>query len=140
MTLPEAAPHEPGGTYNAYSIMDRVFLEDLDTGLEVRGENEINTHRNLKAGRPLWMSVRPETAERLEREFVERIEADALADAKMKGFRLESPIRVAEEFREMVRGEFRRIIYTGTMSYSRQLVRPAHETAVAIWLAGLDRG
>jgi hypothetical protein len=33
--------------------------------------------------------------------------------------------------------EFRRVVYTGTMDARRQLVRPAHEVAIGIWLATL---
>ena len=38
-----------------------------------------------------------------------------------------------------VKREFGRIVYTGTMGGRQQIVRPAHEVAVGIWLAYLQR-
>lgn len=34
--------------------------------------------------------------------------------------------------------EFRRVAYTGTMGWRQQIVRPAHEVALGIWLARLQ--
>ena len=53
-------------------------------------------------------------------------------------FTLESPIVIGDEFKDMVAREFRRVAYTGTMKYSLQIVRPAHEVALGIWLARLE--
>ena len=44
---------------------------------------------------------------------------------------------IGEEFKAMVAREFRRVAYTGTMGWRQQLVRPAHEVALGIWLARL---
>lgn len=38
----------------------------------------------------------------------------------------------------MVAREFRRVAYTGTMGWRQQIVRPAHEVALGIWLARLQ--
>ena len=55
-----------------------------------------------------------------------------------KVFTLESPIIIGDEFKDMVAREFRCVAYTGTMKYSLQIVRPAHEVALGIWLARLE--
>ncbi len=39
---------------------------------------------------------------------------------------------------DALRDAFRRVICSGTMGWHRQLIRPAHEVAVGIWMAGLD--
>ena len=44
---------------------------------------------------------------------------------------------IGEEFKAMVAREFRRVAYTGTMGWRQQLVRPAHEVSLGIWLARL---
>ena len=75
----------------------------------------------------------------MEKEWNRIIEADPLTDKKtQKVFTLESPIVIGDEFKDMVAREFRRVAYTGTMKYSLQIVRPAHEIALGIWLARLD--
>ena len=38
----------------------------------------------------------------------------------------------------MLEREFGRIVVTGTMSWQRQMNRPAHEVAIGIWLARLS--
>ena len=59
-------------------------------------------------------------------------------DAKTpKTFKLESPIKVTDDFKEAVAREFKRIAYTGTMGWRKKLNRPAHEVALGIWLASL---
>jgi len=64
--------------------------------------------------------------------------SDKLADKKTaKFFTLEAPIEIGEEYKAMVAREFRRIVFTGTMGWRRQLIRPAHEVALGIWLARL---
>ena len=129
VVLPKAAPDAPGGLYNGYMLLDRVFKDDS------RGSGALAAS---SAARPLLVdSVSPQKAQALEREFIALIEADTLADAKHPSFRLERPLRVTPEFAPAVAQEFRRIVRTGTMSASRQLVRPAHETAIGLWLAGL---
>ena len=80
----------------------------------------------------------PDFAKEAEIEFTRQIEADTLVDAKTpKTFKLESPIKVTDAFKEAVAREFRRIAYTGTMGWKQKLNRPAHEVAVGIWLARL---
>jgi len=129
VVLPDADPYSSGGLYRGYMLLDRVFRDDLPKDAAPR-----------PAARPqqfLADSVSPAKAQELARAFKARIEADTLADAKHPGFRLERPIRVTPEFEPLVAAEFRRIVRTGTMSASRQLVRPAHEVAIGIWLAAL---
>ena len=133
MVLPEAGPHDPGGPYNGYALRDRVFLDDAPGPDAGDGPPPADAKPLLAA------SLSPQKAQALERAFVSLIEADTLADAKHPAFRLERPIRVTPEFGPAVAAEFRRIVRTGTMSASRQLVRPAHEVAVGIWLATLSR-
>ncbi|MBQ3807258.1 MAG: hypothetical protein II840_04810, partial [Kiritimatiellae bacterium] len=53
-------------------------------------------------------------------------------------FTLEAPIVIGKEFKDMVSREFRRVVYTGTMGWRKQLVRPSHEVALGIWLARLN--
>ena len=94
--------------------------------------------RKENAGKPLVEVLSPAIAAAAEREFSERIEAEVLADKKTsKFFTLEAPIVIGDEFKAMVAREFRRVAYTGTMGWRQQLVRPAHEVALGIWLARL---
>lgn len=80
----------------------------------------------------------PDIAKEAEIEFTRQIEADTLVDAKTpKDFKLDSPIKVTDDFKDAVAREFKRIAYTGTMGWRKKLKRPAHEVAVGIWLAGL---
>lgn len=80
----------------------------------------------------------PDIAKEAEIEFTRQIEADTLVDAKTpKDFKLDSPIKVTDDFKEAVAREFRRIAYTGTMGWRQKLNRPAHEVAVGIWLSRL---
>ena len=37
----------------------------------------------------------------------------------------------------IIKREFGRIVITGTMTWRRQMTRPAHEVALGVWLAGL---
>jgi len=146
-------PYAPGGTYHGYVLADRVF-KSSDARLERRetaertleGKSEGKTyHRKFKderrkanSGKPLVEVLSPGIAATAERVFTERIEAEVLADKKTsKFFTLEAPIVIGEEFKAMVAREFRRIAYTGTMGWRQQIVRPAHEIALGIWLARL---
>ena len=143
-------PYAEGGTYYGYMLRDRVFNEsdgrvEWHDGLELSDDKENVRHRESdkirrakKMGKPLAEVIQPETARTLEREWVKMIEGDDLTDKKTaKFFTLEAPIRIGEEFAAMVAREFRRVAYTGTMKYQLQIVRPAHEVAVGIWLARL---
>ena len=50
----------------------------------------------------------------------------------------QSPVSSSSYVRpEAVAREFKRIAYTGTMCWRRQIRRPAHEVALGIWLASL---
>ena len=89
--------------------------------------------------------VSANTAQELERLFIERIENDPISDNRNGGRKgvgprvqvLDEPLKVTDEFLGAVKREFRRIVYTGTMGGRQQIVRPAHEVAVGIWLARL---
>ena len=116
--------------------------------MKVEGEEERERKRKLNAkyeaqrkeqkGKPLVEVLSPDLAKEAEIEFTRQIEADTLVDAKTpKTFKLDSPIKVTDDFKEAVAREFRRIAYTGTMGWRKKLNRPAHEVAVGIWLAGL---
>ena len=69
-------------------------------------------------------------------------------DSPFTGYDLSEPkhrtsrvvILIGEDFKAMVSREFRRIVYTGTMGWRQQIVRPAREVALGIWLATLGRG
>ena len=146
-------PHAPGGIYNGYMLVDRVF-KSSDGRVTWREENGLQRKevedgkfdrqryaeekRKENAGKPLVEVLSPAIAAAAEREFSERIEAEVLADKKTsKFFTLEAPIVIGDEFKAMVAREFRRVAYTGTMGWRQQLVRPAHEVALGIWLARL---
>ena len=82
--------------------------------------------------------VQPRKVAALERHFTALMEADGIADKKSAGrFKIERPVKVTPELAPAVAREFRRVVYTGTMDARRQLVRPAHEVAIGIWLATL---
>ena len=149
-----ADPYAPGGIYNGYMIADRVF-KNTDGRVEWReavGRKHIaepdgkfdrqkneSDRRKEKSGKPLVEVLSPGIAAAAEREFAERIEAEKLSDKKTaKFFTLEAPIVIGDEFKAMVAREFRRVAYTGTMGWRQQLVRPAHEVALGIWLARLQ--
>ena len=90
-------------------------------------------------GKPLVEVLSPALAAEAEHMFSERIEGETLSDKKTsKFFTLEAPIVIGEEYKTMVAREFRRVAYTGTMGWRQQLVRPAHEVALGIWLARLN--
>lgn len=148
-----ADPYAPGGIYHGYMLADRVF-KDSDgrvewreaTGRKHKDEPEgkfdrqkyTEQRRKEQSGKPLVEVLSPSLAATAEQEFSERIEAEVLADKKTaKFFTLESPIVIGEEFKAMVAREFRRVAYTGTMGWRQQIVRPAHEVALGIWLARL---
>ena len=144
-----ADPYAPGGVYHGYMIADRVF-KDTDgraewraaTGKERKSSAESAAkeaqQRKEKSGKPLVEILSPAVAQTAESEFAQLIEAETLTDKKTaQFFTLESPIVIGEEFAEMVAREFRRIAYTGTMGWRRQIVRPGREVALGIWLARL---
>ena len=148
-----ADPYAPGGIYHGYMMADRVF-KDTDGRVEWReamgrkhkaeaeGKFDRQKHegdrRKEKSGKPLVEVLSPDIAATAEREFAERIEAEVLSDKKTsKFFTLEAPIVIGEEFKAMVAREFRRVAYTETMGWRQQIVRPAHEVALGIWLARL---
>ena len=144
--------------YNGYILKDRVF-KDTDGRAEWRKEKteeyvsglndkqkknraalnaKYEAQRKEQKGKPLCEVLSPDLAREAEIEFTRQIEADTLVDAKTpKTFKLESPIKVTDDFKEAVAREFRRIAYTGTMGWKQKLNRPAHEVAVGIWLSRL---
>ena len=125
-------PYAPGGTYRGYMIADRVFKAPA-----ARPSPTARPRQEL-SGRPLVEILSPTLAASAERAFAERIEADRLSDKKTaKFFSLEAPIVIGDDYKAMVAREFRRIAYTGTMGWRQQIVRPAHEVALGIWLARL---
>ena len=148
--------------YKGYILKDRIF-KDSDGRAEWRKEKneeylaglndkqkktratlnaKYEAQRKEQKGKPLCEVLSPDLAREAEAEFTRQIEADTLVDAKTpKTFKLESPIKVTDDFKEAVAREFRRIAYTGTMGWRQKLNRPAHEVAVGIWLARLgERG
>ena len=129
VVVPGRGLREPGGLYNGYMLLDRVFIGDAQNAAR---------SRDPRKGKRLADVVRPGKVAALERHFTELIEADGVADKKSaRRFKLERPLKVTPVLAPAVAREFRRVIYTGTMDARRQLVRPAHEVAVGIWLAGL---
>ena len=135
---------------DGYNLKDRVFVEDgrvdwqsaqelSDKKHNIRRRKWQKIRQKERKGSPLVEIVaQPETLAMLRREWVGLIEGDNLTDKKTaKVFTLEKPIRIGEEFKAMVEREFGRVAYTGTMKYQLQLVRPAHEVALGIWLARL---
>ena len=120
---------EPGGLYNGYMLLDRVFVDDAPNAAR---------NRDRRKGKMLAEVVQPGRVAALERHFTALIEADGIADKKSaRRFKLERPLKVTPELAPAVAREFRRVVYTGTMDARRQLIRPAHEVAIGIWLATL---
>ena len=81
--------------------------------MKVEGEEERERKRKLNAkyeaqrkeqkGKPLCEVLSPDLAKEAEIEFTRQIEADTLVDAKTpKTFKLESPIKVTDDFKEAV--------------------------------------
>lgn len=145
-------PYAPGGVYRGYVLVDRVFkttdgreewriASGKARGISEDSEQRKRTEdrRKEKAGKPLVEVMAADAIGEVEREFSVMIEAEELSDKKTaKFFTLEAPIAIGDEYKEMVAREFRRIAYTGTMAWRRQLIRPAHEVALGIWLARLQ--
>ena len=129
VVVPGRGLREPGGLYNGYMLLDRVFIDDAQNAAR---------SRDPRKGKRLADVVRPGKVAALERHFTELIEADGVADKKSaRRFKLERPLKVTPELAPAVAREFRRVVYTGTMDARRQLIRPAHEVAIGIWLATL---
>ena len=158
IVLPGVAPREAGGEYCGYQLRDRVFKgEDgrvawREERKRQNGEAEDEgkkrkSDRSALKGKLLVEVVSANTARELERLFIERIENDPISDNRNGGRRgvgprvqvLDEPLKVTDEFLGAVKREFGRIVYTGTMGGRQQIVRPAHEVAVGIWLAYLQR-
>ncbi len=147
-------PYAPGGIYHGYMLADRVFKSTDGrvewreaTGFKHKAEPEgkfdrqkyTEAKRKEDAGKPLVEVLSDRIGREAEAAFSERIEAEVLADKKTaKFFTLEAPIVIGDEFKAMVAREFRRVAYTGTMGWRQQIVRPAHEVALGIWLARLQ--
>ena len=147
-------PHAPGGVYRGYMIADRVF-KSTDGRVEWReaagrvhkvaadGKPNRMRHadekRKANSGKPLAEVLSAALSKSAEEAFAKCIEGDVLSDKKTaKIFTLEAPIVIGDEFKAMVAREFRRVAYTGTMGWRQQIVRPAHEVALGIWLARLQ--
>lgn len=147
-------PYAPGGIYYGYMIADRVF-KSTDGRVEWREatgkvhkdapegkfdrQRYMDEKRKANSGKPLAEVLSATLAKSAEAEFTKYIEADVLSDKKTaKFFTLEAPIVIGDEFKAMVAREFRRVAYTGTMGWRQQIVRPAHEVALGIWLARLQ--
>ncbi len=141
-------PHGIGGVYRGYIISDRVF-KSSDGRTEWRaaaksdakpdGKAQEKEKRLQMSGKPLCGVLSPKVAAEAEKEFSKLIEAEVLSDKKTaRFFTLEAPIVIGKEFKDMVSREFRRVVYTGTMGWRKQLVRPSHEVALGIWLARLS--
>jgi tetrahydromethanopterin S-methyltransferase subunit F len=143
-------PHGIGGVYRGYIISDRVFkLSDgrdewraaVKGDTKPDGKAQEKEKRLQMSGKPLCGVLSPKVAAEAEKEFSKLIEAEVLSDKKTaKFFTLEAPIVIGKEFKDMVSREFRRVVYTGTMGWRQQLVRPSHEVALGIWLARLSGG
>lgn len=141
-------PHGIGGVYRGYIISDRVFkLSDgrdewraaVKGDTKPDGKAQEKEKRLQMSGNPLCEVLSPKVAAEAEKEFSKLIEAEVLSDKKTaRFFTLEAPIVIGKEFKDMVSREFRRVVYTGTMGWRKQLVRPSHEVALGIWLARLS--
>ena len=141
-------PHGIGGVYRGYIISDRVFkLSDgrdewraaVKGDTKPDGKAQEKEKRLQMSGKPLCGVLSPKVAAEAEKEFSKLIEAEVLSDKKTaRFFTLEAPIVIGKEFKDMVSREFRRVVYTGTMGWRKQLVRPSHEVALGIWLARLS--
>ena len=91
--------------------------------------NKYEAQWKEQKGNPLVEVLSPDLAREAEIEFTRQIEADTLVDAKTpKTFKLETPIKVTDDFKDAVAREFRRIAYTGTMGWKQKLKRPAQRS------------
>ena len=125
VTVPGKGAEEEGGAYRGYCLLDRVFLAPPAGWRGAPG-------RRCGEPRTVAGSVSAEAAARLEREFAALVEGDPVCGGR-------AVPGAPEEFAPLVRREFGRILRTGTMSLGRQLVRPAHEVALALFLISLTR-
>ena len=138
-------PHGIGGAYRGYMLSDRVFKSSdgrdewrAATKGDAKPDGKAQDKRLEMSGKPLCEVLSPKVVAEAEKEFSKLIEAEALSDKKTaKFFTLEAPIVIGRKFKAMVAREFRRVVYTGTMGWRQQLVRPSHEVALGIWLARL---
>ena len=139
-------PHGIGGVYRGYMLSDRVFKSSdgrdewrAATKGDAKPDGKAQDKRLEMSGKPLCEVLSPKVVAEAEKEFSKLIEAEALSDKKTaKFFTLEAPIVIGKKFKAMVAREFRRVVYTGTMGWRQQLVRPSHEVALGIWLARLS--
>ncbi len=98
-----------------YQIWDRVFWDD-GSGERKCKRAELTTFAQ---------NYGPD------KDMIAEFERQILSD---KIFTSQSPVPIPQS---LLQREFGRIVITGTMSWRRQMVRPAHEVALGIWLAGL---
>ena len=155
--LPEIGPRNAGGAYCGCQLRDRAFKDEdgrvswreeraRQSGeTEDKGKAKKKNDRSALKGKRLVEVVPAATATELERLFIEKIENDPISDnrnggRKSEGLRvkvLDEPLKVTDDLMDIVKREFRRIVYTGTMAGRQQIIRPAHEVAVGIWLTTL---
>ena len=155
--MPEIGPRNAGGAYCGCQLRDRAFKDEdgrvswreeraRQSGeTEDKGKAKKKNDRSALKGKRLVEVVPAATATELERLFIEKIENDPISDnrnggRKSEGLRvkvLDEPLKVTDDLMDIVKREFRRIVYTGTMAGRQQIIRPAHEVAVGIWLTTL---
>lgn len=122
----------PTASLPVYQLKDRVFWDDGS------GERK-GHHRQKDKDKPLHEVIGESGYAEALAHFRELIAADPIGNAKTKDtLWLENGISIEGWDIEIERA-FRRVLYTGTMSWRRQLIRPAHEVAVGIWMASLAK-
>ncbi len=161
--MPGRGPQESGGAYNAYQLQDRVFnARDgrvdylISRGTYRATENGAFDAGNWsrvddvkRRGKLLVDAVPADKIPELEKLFAGKIEADPISQNRHGGKKAEAcerrkilgrPLKIeSEDWKRIVAREFRRIVFSGSMSYEQQLRRPAHEVAVGLWLSTLEK-
>lgn len=114
-----------------FQLKDRVFWDD--------GSGERKTGGRQKNKGKTLVDVYGEGFVRdAVVEFSSLIAANHIGNAKTRDFLCEENGISIEDSERLIERELRRVICSGTMGWRRQLIRPAHEVAVGIWMAGLD--
>ena len=114
-----------------FQLKDRVFWDDGS------GERK-SDGRQKNRGKTLVDVYGEEFVREAVTEFSSLIAADHIGNAKTRNFLWEEKGIPIEGSEPLIERELRRVICSGTMGWHRQLIRPAHEVAVGIWMVGLD--
>lgn len=113
-----------------FQLKDRVFWDDGS------GERKGCSRQKVK-GKTLVEVYGEGFMKEALPEFTSLIAADHIGNAKTKDYLWEKDGISTKGSEPLIERELRRVLCSGTMGWRRQLIRPAHEVAVGIWMAGL---